>query len=155
MENYDLKVLCVDDEPVSLELYSHAIKDSGLSSILCIGPADAEARFFEHLDDIVLVISDFHMPGKNGFEFRSSLLPKGRQVPFIIVSGHVTEAMVLKASELKIDGFFEKPFDEEDIVGVIDILARPRIQAIREARKRDIKIVEEATLDLVDMSKKS
>jgi YesN/AraC family two-component response regulator len=48
---------------------------------------DALKLIEEHKDKLVCIISDYEMPGANGFEFRKMTTKVTPDVPFIILSG--------------------------------------------------------------------
>ena len=151
MNNSDLKVLCVDDEPGILEIYSQAITAAGLTPILCTNPIVAEQRFRDEIANIVLVISDLQMPEKSGFEFRSAILPEALTVPFVVVSAYITKEMALEAIDLKIDGFFDKPVSDLEFAGFLDKFSKPRIESIRESQMIEAVFIEEATAIIEEM----
>ncbi|MBP9708182.1 MAG: chemotaxis protein CheW [Oligoflexales bacterium] len=144
MANFDLKILCVDDEAAILELYQSAVKNAGFTPILCSSAKAAIQQFREEMQEIVLVISDYRMPELTGFELRNALLPEGLAVPFVIVSSYVTKEMALEALELKIEAFFDKPIDDDGLAKVIEKYSQSRIDAVRENQALESTFIEEA-----------
>ena len=149
MANLDLKILCIDDEPDILEIYGQVVTSAGFTPILCTSPVDAEQRFRDEIGVIALVISDMQMPLKSGLEFRAAILPEGLAVPFLVVSSFITKELALQAIDLKIDGFFDKPLSDLDLVGLIEKFAKPRLESIRESQMIEAIFLEEAT-DIID-----
>ncbi len=151
MDNSDLKILCIDDEPAILELYSETIASAGLTPILCANPLDAERKFHDEMHNIALVICDLHMPQMSGFELRAAILPEALTVPFIVVSAHITKELALEALDLKIDGFFDKPVYEKDLAGLIEKYSKARIESIRESQALEATFLDEASALVDDM----
>ncbi len=145
LANFDLKILCVDDEPFILELYESAIKEAGFSALLCADPTEALHLCKKEQAEILLVISDFHMPQMTGFEFRKSLLDQGLSLPFVIVSSYVTKEMALTAISLKIESFLDKPTTEGDLVSLIEKCTKQRLESIRESQALEAVFLEEAS----------
>ncbi|MEI8026892.1 MAG: chemotaxis protein CheW [Pseudomonadota bacterium] len=151
LANFDLKILCVDDEPFILELYESAVKEAGFSAILCTDPDEALKVCKNEQADILLVMSDFHMPQMTGFEFRKKLLDQGTSLPFVIVSSYVTKEMALTALSLKIAAFFDKPITEDELVKLIEKHSKPRLESIRESQALETVFLEEASNILDEM----
>ncbi len=151
MANFDLKILCVDDERFILELYESAIKEAGFTAILCTDPTEALTIYKKEHADMLLVISDYHMPQMTGFEFRKTLLSEGHSIPFVIVSSYVTKEMALTALALKIESFFDKPISEDELIKLIDKHSKSRLESIRESQALEAVFLEEASNILDEM----
>ncbi len=145
MSNLDLKILCVDDESAIVDLYESAVKSAGFTAILCTNPKDAIKKLRDDMDNIVLVISDYQMPGMNGFEFRKEILKFGHSIPFVIVSAFVSKEMAISALELKISAFADKPVDESMVRDLILKESKARLELIRESQALESTFIEEAS----------
>lgn len=125
-------ILCVDDESDVLEVYADYIGSLGFH-VLTAKSADEALEILraQHFK-IVLIFSDFSMPGKTGFDLRKEQLELHANIPLVIISGHITKETALKALELKIAGFIPKPFDQASIGSAIKDHAESRIQQLQE-----------------------
>lgn len=151
MENRDLKILCVDDESDILEIYESCILEAGYTPILCTNPQTAITRYKEEAPNILLVISDYQMPEMNGFEFRRIIAKENYPIPFVVVSSYVTKEMALKALDLKIDEFCDKPFHESNIFHFFEKYGKPRVESIREGQALEAVFIEEAMSIIEEM----
>lgn len=130
--NRDLYILHVDDEDELLETVATDIEQLGFSALTANSADEAEQLIKKHSGKIALIISDFKMPGRNGFELRKALLENYKEIPFVVLSGYVSREDALQAVELKISAFLEKPYDIERLKAVIDTESKDRISSIRE-----------------------
>lgn len=151
MANFDLKILCVDDESSILELYESTIKEAGFTAILCSDPVLAVEIYKENHSSILLVISDFQMPHMTGFEFRKAVMGEGHGIPFIVVSSYVSKDMALAALDLKIDAFYDKPVLEDNLVGLLEKFGKSRLESIRESQVLESVFLEEASTIVDEM----
>ncbi|APJ03137.1 chemotaxis protein CheW [Silvanigrella aquatica] len=152
MENFDCKVLWIDDEPNILEGYEYVIKEAGYTPLLAVSPEQGIELFKEEVHDIVFVLCDFRMPKMSGFDVRQAIMSYDDSIPFGIVSSFVTKEMALEALSLKVCGFYDKPIDIQQIVELIKKESAPRKQFIKENRIIESVFVEEshAILDEIE-----
>jgi two-component system, LuxR family, response regulator FixJ len=131
------KVFVIDDD--------EAMRDS-LEFLL--GTADFEVTLFESaqhfLDalpsDFGCVVSDIRMPGIDGIELLQRLKASHSFFPVLIMTGHGDVPLAVEAMKLGAVDFLEKPFEDDRLIGMIDIALK---QAESGARS------EAATLDIV------
>lgn len=151
MENVELKVLWIEDEPDFLEIAKSIIIKTGYIPIVAQSPEEGIKLFKEEINNIVLVLCDYMMPIMNGFEVRKATLTFGESVPFGIVSAYVTKQMALDALGLKICGFFDKPFQIENMIEVIKKESENRASYLKESKILEGIFIEEATSILDDI----
>jgi DNA-binding NarL/FixJ family response regulator len=113
------RILCVEDDPATLELLVEVLEEEGHEVIAATNGADGVRKFDQMVD---LVICDIEMPGGDGFhvirELRSS---RGRQarIPFIFITAHSERDNHLRARQLGCDDFVPKPVDFEVLVETV------------------------------------
>jgi two-component system response regulator FixJ len=131
------KVYVIDDD--------EAMRDS-LDFLL--GAADFNVRLFESalhfLDalpgvDFGCVVSDVRMPGIDGIELLKRLKADRNTFPVLIMTGHGDVPLAVEAMKQGAVDFLEKPFEDDHLIGMIDIALK---QAQSDARS------EAATLDI-------
>jgi two-component system, LuxR family, response regulator FixJ len=131
------KVYVIDDDD--------AMRDS-LDFLL--GSADFDVTLFESaqhfLDalpgiDFGCVVSDVRMPGIDGIELLKRLKAGRSPFPVLIMTGHGDVPLAVEAMKLGAVDFLEKPFEDDRLIGMIDIALK---QAESGAR------AEAATLDV-------
>jgi DNA-binding NtrC family response regulator len=113
------KLLYVDDEEINLELFKYNFEDRFEIFTDCCGKNGLEC--LELHPDIKIVISDMKMPNMNGLEFIKKAQELYTDKKFYILTGfdittEITEALAQKL----ILGYFQKPFDVNQIIETID-----------------------------------
>lgn len=116
-------VLVVDDDPSIGELLRAVLAEEGYGVQLCADGAEALAYVRRTRPDVMLL--DIGLPVVNGIEFvkayREEVEPP--YAPIIIISARGDAAAV--ATDLDCDGFINKPFRVEDVLGAVaDALSR-------------------------------
>lgn len=116
------KVYVIDDD--------EAMRDS-LDFLL--GAADFHVTLFESahkfLDaistvDFGCVVCDVRMPGIDGIELLKRLKASRNVFPVVIMTGHGDVPLAVEAMKLGAVDFLEKPFEDERIIGMIDVALR-------------------------------
>ena len=131
------KVYVIDDD--------EAMRDS-LDFML--GAADFQVTLFESahnfLDtisniDFGCVVSDVRMPGIDGIELLKRMKATRSAFPVVIMTGHGDVPLAVEAMKLGAVDFLEKPFEDERIIGMIDVAFRQaQSNAQGEAMTHDI-----------------
>src|SRR6478672_9040200 len=133
------KVYVIDDD--------EAMRDS-LEFLL--GSADFNVTLFESaqhfLDalsgvDFGCVVSDIRMPGIDGIELLQHLKASRSSFPVLIMTGHGDVPLAVEAMKLGAVDFLEKPFEDDRLIGMIDV-------ALKRAAESGARS-EAATLDIV------
>src|SRR5580692_1455009 len=113
------KVYVIDDDD--------AMRDS-LDFLL--GAADFSVTLFEsaqHFLDALpdagfgCVVSDVRMPGVDGIEMLKRLKASRSTFPVVIMTGHGDVPLAVEAMKLGAVDFLEKPFEDDRLIGMIDI----------------------------------
>ena len=89
--------------------------------------------------DFGCVVSDVRMPGIDGIELLKRLKADRRTFPVLIMTGHGDVPLAVEAMKLGAVDFLEKPFEDDRLIGMIDIALK---QALPGARS------EAATLEI-------
>jgi two-component system response regulator FixJ len=131
------KVYVIDDD--------EAMRDS-LDFLL--GAADFDVTLFESaqhfLDalpgvDFGCVVSDVRMPGVDGIELLKRLKANRSTLPVLIVTGHGDVPLAVEAMKLGAVDFLEKPFEDDRLIGMIDVALKQAESGARsEAAALDI-----------------
>ena len=121
------RVLCVDDEPVTLNLVARLLDRMGLTATTAADPTTALELFEEGAFD--LVITDIRMPGMDGHEFLAEIRARDPQVPVIVATGHASLDNAIRALRDGASGMLIKPFTgSEFATEVTNALQRARIR---------------------------
>lgn len=115
-------VLVVEDDPDLSDLLAMILADAGYPVRRAHDGAEALARVAEAMPALVLL--DMRMPVMNGWEFAREFRARhGRAAPIVVVTA--AENARLRAEEIAADGWLEKPFELEDVLGAVARFAGP------------------------------
>jgi two-component system, LuxR family, response regulator FixJ len=129
------KVFVIDDD--------EAMRDS-LEFLL--GSANFDVTLFElaqHFLDALpgiqfgCVVSDVRMPGIDGIELLKRLKASRSTIPVLIMTGHGDVPLAVDAMKLGAVDFLEKPFEDDRLIGMIDIALK---QALSGARSEAVTV---------------
>ncbi len=119
----DMSVLVVDDEPQVVWVLQFTLETQGYATISARdGAAALEAIDLFHPK---LVLLDIMMPTLDGWGVLEELmkLPEERRPRVVVVSALSSLRDRAKAAELGADAYIPKPFDVDDLIGVVHDLA--------------------------------
>jgi CheY-like chemotaxis protein len=113
------RILFVDDDPLTLETYSHIIGFFGHEVLLVSNAEEAIQTASEELPD--LMILDMNLPDLHGFDLlhRLNKNTKTSHIPAIMVSAS-PDAMAESAIKAGAQEFFSKPVLADDLLAIID-----------------------------------
>jgi putative two-component system response regulator len=121
------RVLCVDDEPLMLQLATRLLARMGLVATTASGPAAALKLFDAERFD--LVMTDIRMPAMDGHAFLAAIRERDPQIPVIVASGHASLDDAIRALREGASGMLLKPFTAEEFTTeVTNALDRARIR---------------------------
>lgn len=91
-----LRVLIVDDEPGIQRIFKHALLNYGFAVETAGEVGEALAWLDAARFDVV--VSDIHMPAKNGIEFLAAAHAKYPALPIIVMTGRPSDDLLRDAS---------------------------------------------------------
>ena len=115
------RILIVDDDEAMRLALARTLKAAGYDTASATDGADALAQFRATPADVVIV--DLYMPGHEGLETLLQLHREYPNVPVIVMSGNRNREVMLRAAE-KLGAAYtiDKPFEPEEIVGLVKSL---------------------------------
>jgi two-component system response regulator FixJ len=85
------------------------------------------------------IITDVRMPDVNGIELLRRLRAASVSLPVIVITGHGDIGLAVEAMKLGAIDFFEKPYDDEALIGAVrSALIKRETDTKREAVKVEI-----------------
>ncbi len=127
-----LEILVVDDEPSILESLRDILEDEGYR-VKCVASGEEALNLVEEgPPDLVLL--DVWLPGIDGLEVLSRLRETYPHLPVIIISGHGTIEMAVKAVKLGAFDFLEKPLSYDRVV--VSVKNALRFKSLEEENLR-------------------
>ena len=122
-------VFVVDDDRRVREALSRLITSAGLA-VVTFGSA-AEFLEYEKPDASACLVLDLRIPGMDGPELQQQLA-EGDAPPIVFITGHGDIPSTVRAMKAGAVEFLSKPFDDEELLGAIDIA----IAQDRETRRK-------------------
>lgn len=116
-------VLAVDDSKPMLAMLSKCLADGGHNVIKAVDGVEALMQLRKHKPD--MVITDLNMPNMDGLEFIAAARQDdaGRGLPILLLTTETADALKQRAREVRATGWITKPFDPDQILGLVRQLA--------------------------------
>jgi two-component system response regulator MtrA len=119
------RILCVDDDLITLRLLRLTLESVGMDTVQAAdGPEALEVWRRERPD---LVLLDVAMPGQDGFQVCREIR-QASDVPILMLTAMTEEANVIQGFEAGADDYITKPFRPNELVA--------RVQAILQRMER-------------------
>ncbi|MBD1364603.1 fused response regulator/phosphatase [Mucilaginibacter sp. ZT4R22] len=137
------KILLVDDNTLVLEMMGRALGKEGFECMKAASAGQAMELLKEERPDIIL--SDYHMPEVNGFEFRQNLIGTDfKDIPFMFLTSEVDRDVMLEGINLEAVDYILKDTPVQVIVSKIDNF----LTTVREQHERTLKELSKAAMAL-------
>ena len=112
-----MRILCVEDEPQALAQLELSLESFSKELYCAKDGMDALEVLKEN--EIDVVITDLNMPRLDGLELLDIIKQKYKKTIVIIVTAHSESNYLLKAIELKADGYILKPLNLQELFSLI------------------------------------
>jgi putative nucleotidyltransferase with HDIG domain len=112
-----LRVLCVDDEPVILQVLRRLLEVQGFETVTTDDPEAAIIAFDDKQFDVV--ITDVHMPKMDGMVLLRALRERRPDLPVVVVTGHGTVDTAIQALREGASGMLVKPFTGQELLSEV------------------------------------
>jgi two-component system nitrogen regulation response regulator NtrX len=130
-------VLIVDDERGIRESLGGILEDEGYD-VITAETGDESLRLIES-EPIDLVFLDIWLPDRDGVEILEEIKARKDRLPVIMISGHGTVEMAVKATKIGAYDFLEKPLSLERVLLTSQrALERGRLEKDYKTLKEDI-----------------
>jgi sigma-B regulation protein RsbU (phosphoserine phosphatase) len=128
-------ILLVDDDPFQLKLYERLLQNNGYVCRVALS-VDAAEDILSKFETPDLIISDYEMPDRNGFEFRKRLLKNEllKNVPFLFLTSVNDDHFIQQGLDLKAIDYMAKDIPPSRILSKIDNL----MHAVKEHYERSL-----------------
>jgi len=119
------KIMLVDDEEQLVSIMASVLQDEGFSVKKMLSAEEALVEYVSYSPD--LVISDVKMDSMDGFAMfeRVKALQREKSVPFIFLTGLDDRLGQQRANSLGATAYVSKPFDVDELVGMVKKLVPP------------------------------
>lgn len=119
------RVLVADDDPEMRATVKEMLRSTSLE-IDCFSDAESALLTLRGEKPYHVLISDFMLPGNSGLELVAMvrLDPKLATLPVVMISGHGSRAMELRAEASGANRFLYKPFTARQLRSIVEELLR-------------------------------
>ena len=116
------KVYVIDDDEAMRDSLDFLLGSAGFQVVLF----RSAHQFLDTLSgiDFGCVVSDIRMPGIDGIELLKRLKANHSVLPVVIMTGHGDVPLAVEAMKLGAIDFLEKPFEDDRVIGMIDVALR-------------------------------
>lgn len=126
VENSDVRVLVLDDEPFMLKLISQMLANLGFMQVTTYNNGHAALNSFDSSNappDLILL--DLNMPGMDGIEFVRHLLEQRYSGSLILISGEgermlQTAEKLVRMQKISIRGYLHKPVNPKSLSALLE-----------------------------------
>jgi len=133
----EVKILVVDDQPIIVEELCEFLEEQGYVCFAAHSTAEALERF-QADDGIGLILSDLHMPERDGIELMRALKEQaGRQRMFeaIMLTGRADKQDVIRALREGFADYYQKPMDLNELLTGVRRLEQTLLERRRNFRE--------------------
>jgi pilus assembly protein CpaE len=136
-----MRVLLIDDEPFYFKLIRNVLKEADYELEYAKSSSEGLAKIPSFVPEMLIV--DLKLPDTDGFQILERLRrdPKFSYVPVIVITSKDELSEKLKAFELGADDYLVKPFQPQELVARMGILAR-RGRAMQIAQKESTSVMD-------------
>ena len=125
-------VVCVDDDPLALEILKLNNERLGLEVFAISDPDIAKDFIAKNKARIFFVMADYNMPKVNGIDFRRSLAESAGEIPYVLISGYVDEKLRSLSKEANVTAIFEKPLRIDELTSFLKKDGEKRLETLKE-----------------------
>lgn len=111
------EIWVLDDESALAGTYKELLS-SKYPARAFSSPSEALAAFEK--EEPAVFITDMKMPEMNGLDLIEKLRKNAKQTPVILVSGYAEKEHLVRASNVGISGFLEKPLEAKHLLEMVD-----------------------------------
>ena len=112
------RVLVADDDAAIVEMLTDLLIEDGYAvQSVANGTQVLERLQNDNAFDLLLV--DVQMPGINGLDLLEKLRATGNEIPVIMITGHGTSSIAIRAMQMGAYDYLQKPFDIDEVSVVV------------------------------------
>lgn len=126
MKKEELAISILDDDDSLCRALARLLKSAGYRNVDTFSSAE-DFMSSSFPEEQSLLILDLQLPGMSGIDLLRTLRQSGRSIPVILISAHDEELMRAKNLPYERVAFLHKPFEENELLSVIDSVTRQAI----------------------------
>jgi DNA-binding response OmpR family regulator len=144
-------ILIIEDDPRITDALSIRLKAADYRPLVAHDAVSGTRIAVQNKPDLMLL--DLALPGGNGWDIAKqfSTLPQTRDIPIVLLTASKDPHLRKKAMEMHLAGLFEKPYDAEELLSVVEFAlnkwqpprASSKFPGLRPAAECKILIIED------------
>lgn len=148
------KILVVDDEPEIRNGLSDSLRSMGYD--VQTAESGEEALYqLKSQSDVKFVITDYKMPGLNGFDVLKEVKRASPTTPVVIMTGHGNIHHAVSAMQMGADDYLCKPFRFEDLEKIVVKTLPPEQTQIEMPSQTDILTQNQSFVEILRKAKRA
>ena len=137
MQNTDIEIIVIEDEPDILELLEYHLEKEGYTVTGFLSTENVE-QFLEE-ENPALMIVDRNLPGVEGSEFVSQIRELGYDIPVMFLTARDKESDLEEGFHSGGDDYMTKPFSSKEmLLRVAALLKRSGVTSTDKVKYRDL-----------------
>ena len=137
MQNTDIEIVVIEDEPDILELLEYHLGKEGYAVTGFLSSENVEQFIAEETPSLMIV--DRNLPGVEGSEFVAYLREQGYDIPVIFLTARDKDSDLEEGFRSGGDDYMTKPFKSKELLLRIEaLLRRSGVQASEKIKYRDM-----------------
>ncbi|HNP70163.1 MAG TPA: sigma-54 dependent transcriptional regulator [Kouleothrix sp.] len=111
-------ILIADDESATIDMLTDLLTEEGYQ-VKGVGSGTAVLEQLKGDHGYGLLLMDLQMPGINGLDLFERLRKEGSDIPVILITAHGTSSIAIRAMQMGVYDYLQKPFDLDEVLVVI------------------------------------
>lgn len=112
----DKHILLVEDDITVRATVTAMLHQIGVGTVYAVSNGEEAMEFFQSSQDkIDLIICDWNMPKRTGFEFLLEVHATAPEMPFLMVTARADMESILAAKDNGVSGYLRKPFESKEL----------------------------------------
>ena len=137
MQNTDIEIIVIEDEPDILELLEYHLEKEGYTVTGFLSTENVE-QFLEE-ENPALMIVDRNLPGVEGSEFVSKIRELGYDIPVLFLTARDKESDLEEGFHSGGDDYMTKPFSSKELLlRIAALLKRTGATSSNKVKYRDL-----------------
>ena len=112
------RILIADDDAAIVELLTDLLTEDGYVVESAANGTEVLQRL-QADGKYALLLVDVQMPGINGLDLLERLRADGNEIPVIMITGHGTSSIAIRAMQMGAYDYLQKPFDIDEVSVVV------------------------------------
>jgi two-component system, chemotaxis family, chemotaxis protein CheY len=127
-----VRALLVEDDLMTRSTVKVMLADMGITNIIEAGDGNRALQAIENnLYPIDIIVCDWNMPNKSGFEFLREIRQTHPTVPFLMITARADLSSVADARAAGVSGYIRKPFSYDQLNSkIVELLPEKRKSVI-------------------------